>query len=153
MIMSNRRNFVLVSAFIALAPTSATKAARLYAEQAKPGETVVVNITTVKADKRQQFEDALSKFLAVLPKAAEVDKTTRQVMEPTRILAPVKPNDDGTFTYVSLADPALPDASAYDTNVILKKVMPEAEAEKLTKQFEDATAGQQILILRQRPNK
>ena len=98
-------------------------------------------------------EDALSKFFVALPKAAEVDKMTRQVMEQTRTLTPLKPNDDGTFTYVSLADPALPDPSAYDTLAILKKVMPEAEAEKLTKQFEDATVGQQILILRQWPTK
>ena len=143
----------LVSALTVLALTSVREVARVYAEQAKPGELVVVNITKVRADKRQQFEEALNKFAVLLPKAAEVDKTTRQVMETTRTLAPVNPNSDGTFTYVYLSDPALPDPNAYDTTAILKKIMSEAEAEKLSKQFEDAVVGQEILILRQWPTK
>ena len=150
MIFPNRRHVVLASA-LAVGIVGASAGTMLLAKQAKPGEPVVIVITTVKAGKQQQFEDFMAKFGAALDKAVKVDATTKKVATQTRALYPAKPNADGTFTYVVLMDPVVPDPNATDVPTILRKVLSEAEVEKLMKQADDAVVGpQQILELVQK---
>jgi len=150
MIFPNRRHVVLASAIV-VGIVAASAGTMLIAKQAKKGEQVVIAITTVKAGKQQQFEDFLEKFGAALDKAIKVDATTKKVAAQTRTLYPAKPNADGTFTYVVLMDPVVPDPNATDVPTILRRVLSEAEIGKLMKQADDAVVGpQQILELVQK---
>jgi hypothetical protein len=134
-----------IAGAIALLVASVHVTAQSTATTAKPGERVILIINTVKADKRQQFEDYMTKFLAAAVKVAEADPMIKAVNQQTRTLHPVKANEDGTWTYVFLADPVVSDEAAYNMTAILKKVYP-AEADRLAKQFEDSLVGAQQMI-------
>ena len=64
-------------------------------------------------------------------------------MEQTRILYPTKANEDGTFTYVFLMDPLLPNPDVYDMEETLKLVLSENEVNRLMELFENALVGSQ----------
>jgi hypothetical protein len=145
MILGNSRRVVLAPA-LAAGLVCASVGTILLAKQAKPGERVDIVLTTVKAGKQQQFEDYLTKFGAALEKAQQKDATTKRVATQTRTLRPAKPNEDGTFTYVFLMDPVIPDPDAYDMGTLLRKVLTEAEVEKLMEQLEDAVVGPQEVL-------
>ena len=150
MILSNRRHVVLASA-LAVGIAGASAETMLMAKQAKKGERVTIVLTTVKAGKQKQFEDYMTKFEAALEIAQKKDATTKKAAAQTRALYPAKPNEDGTFTYVFLMDPVLPDPSAYEMIEVLKMALKEDEIEKLMEQLEDAVVGpQQVLELVQR---
>ena len=140
----NPRHVVLV--FALAGGLCASVGTILLAKQAKPGERVNIVLTTVKAGKQQQFEDYLTKFGAALEKAQQNDATTKRAATQTRTLRPAKPNEDGTFTYVFLMDPVLPDPNVYDMEALLKKVLTEAEVQRLMAQLEDAVAGPQEVL-------
>src|SRR5262245_50918174 len=149
MIFSNR-NVVLASA-LAVGIVAASAGTMLFAKQAKKGERVNIVITTVKAGKQHQFEDYMTKFEAAVEKARKMDATMEKVAAQTRALYPAKANEDGTFTYVFLMDPVLPDPSSYDMIEILKMVLKEDEVNRLEEQLEDAMGGpQQVLELVQK---
>ena len=121
----------------------------LIARQAKTGERVDIVITTVKAGKQQQFEDFMTKFGAVVEKAAQKDKSIKEAN--VRPLYPTKPNEDGTFTYVFLMDPVHPDPNGINIPEILRRVLSAEEVAKLIKYGDDAVAGpQQVLELVQK---
>lgn len=119
------------------------------AASAKRGDAVVIMVNKVKADKKQQFEDYMATFMAALDKVAQTDPLYRSVRAQTRNLYPAKPNEDGTWTYVFLADPVVTAPKAYDMRAVLTKAYSEAEADRLMKLFTDSYAetGQQVLEL------
>jgi hypothetical protein len=142
---------VVLASAVAVTLVCGGSAALLLAKQAKPGEPVVIILTTVKAGKQQQYEDFMAKFGAALEKAVKMDPTIKKVSTQTRALHPAKANEDGTFTYVVLMDPVVPDPNASDIPQILRKVLSEAEVDKLMKQADDAVVGpQQVLELVQK---
>ena len=70
-------------------------------DKAGEGETVTVVLNRIKADKVQQFEDFNFKYLE--PAIAEYAPRSRNTV---RALRPNEANEDGTFTYFYLLDPA-----------------------------------------------
>jgi len=59
------------------------------------------------------------------------------VFRQTRVLHPVKPNEDGTYTYVFLMDPLIPDAD-YSILNYLKKMYGEEKANEYYKMFTES---------------
>jgi hypothetical protein len=76
--------------------------------RAAEGDTVLVVLNHVKADKREQFEEALHGIglLWWKKKVEKLGPASQQVQ--VRALYPTEPNEDGTFTYVLLMDPVIP---------------------------------------------
>jgi hypothetical protein len=114
-----------------------TASAQSTPPRAKTGEKVDAVINVVKADKQAQFEDYLKKFDAAAVKAGATDPAIKRIVTQTRTLKPRKANEDGTFTYIFLMDP-LVEGGEYDMVAIMKRVMPEAEANAVFQQFLDA---------------
>lgn len=122
-------------------------AAPLYASQAQtstnrkvqtmPGDTVWVVVNHVKPDKREQFE----RFVYELfwPASAKLDEKAQQAFSHTRVLNPVSPEEDGTYTYVFLMDPLI-SGQDYWIDSILKKMYPANQAAEYYKLFTDALA-------------
>ena len=54
--------------------------------RAKPGEPVLLVINVVKADKKQQFEDYLDRFIAALAKVGSTDSVVKRTELLTRLL-------------------------------------------------------------------
>jgi len=99
--------------------------------RASLNDTVWVIWNHVKADKVAQFEDYNSKYLG--PAAAEYDP---QLINNVRILKPVEQNEDGTFTYFYLMDPANSPVG-YDMMFFLTAKYGEEKASEYYKMFVD----------------
>jgi hypothetical protein len=110
--------------------------------RAKPGEPVLLIINVVKADKKQQFEDYLDKFLAALAKVGSTDSVVKRTELQTRLLSSSKANEDGTFTYVFLMDPMV-DGADYDMLHVLQRAMPKEDADRLIRQFVDSVIAEE----------
>jgi hypothetical protein len=61
----------------------------------------------------------------------------------TRILHPTGPNEDGTYTYIFLMDPVVPDGE-YGFDQLLAHAYPPEEIEELSKQFTESLATPQV---------
>ena len=72
--------------------------------RAVDGEKMQVLLNHVKPDRRKEFEHFMHGIIAPIAGRSEPD-----VLNRTRILHPTGPNDDGTYTYIILWDPVVPD--------------------------------------------
>jgi hypothetical protein len=83
--------------------------------RAVEGERVSIWINRIKADKREQFEHFVQQILH--PAAVRHEPAAaRQV----RVLYPREANEDGTYTYVFLADPLI-EGVDYEMGRLLKR--------------------------------
>jgi hypothetical protein len=107
---------------------------------AMQGDSVWIIINPVKADKRAEFEKFVHDiFWAGAGKLSKQDqKTFRQ----TRILHPVEPEEDGTYSYFFIMDPLLKGAN-YDIMSLLTKMYGETKAKEHMKLMDEAMAGEQ----------
>lgn len=103
--------------------------------RATEGNTVWVLLNHVKPDKRKQFEKFIHEIF--WPTAEKLEPADQQVFRQTRVLHPVKPNEDGTYTYVFLMDPLIPDAD-YSILNYLKKMYGEEKANEYYKMFTES---------------
>ncbi|MCE7065064.1 hypothetical protein [Dyadobacter sp. CY326] len=107
---------------------------------AKQGEKVWVFVNTIKADKRQQFEQFLHE---VFWKGAEkLNAEDKKVFKQTRVLHPTAAEADGNYSYLFVMDPVI-EGGDYDIESLLKKMYGQAKASEYIKVFEDASAGEQ----------
>jgi hypothetical protein len=108
--------------------------------RAMQGDTVIVIINPVKADKREQFEKFMHQILRA--GVAKLSKKEQQAGSQVRVLHPVKAEADGTYNYQFIMDPW----SRYMDNSIkdrLVKMYGEAKAGEYYQMLEDAMAGPQ----------
>jgi hypothetical protein len=87
------------------------------------GDTVWVIINPVKADKRAQFERFLHEIF--WPGASKLSPQEQKLFRQTRILHPVVPEADGSYSYFFIMDPLIPKAD-YDIEKFLIKMYGEA---------------------------
>lgn len=99
--------------------------------RASLNDTVWVVWNYIKADKVSQFEDFNSNYLG--PAGAEYDP---QLLNTVRILKPVEQNEDGTYTYFYLMDPATSPVG-YDMMIFLTAKYGEEKAGEYYKMFTD----------------
>jgi len=98
--------------------------------RAVESDTVWVVWNVVKKDKVEQFEDFNFNYLD--PAAKEFYPEMRNTV---RVLKPVEPNADGTFTYVYLMDPAID--STYPMRPSLEAKYGSEKADEYLKMFTD----------------
>ncbi len=99
--------------------------------RASLNDTVWVIWNHIKADKVSQFEDFNFNYLG--PAATDYYP---QIKNTVRLLRPVEPNKDGTFTYFYLMDPTISSAS-YDIMFHLTAKYGEEKASEYYKMFKD----------------
>ena len=106
--------------------------------RAAPGEKVVMFINHVKADKCKEFEHLRSDIIKPV-----VDKSHPETSPRVRFLRPMEQNEDGTYTYVFLADPYL-EAAEYNLLEILRPEYGEEQARKYLVDFRNCLASPQV---------
>lgn len=107
---------------------------------AKPGETVLVCLNSIKADKKAQYERFLHEIF--WPGAAKLSAADQRVFRQTRILHPTKAEKDGTYAYFFVMDPYIKGGD-YDIPSLLKKMFGDAKAREHNQLYETAQARPQ----------
>jgi hypothetical protein len=122
-----------VNQTLAQAPSMTRQSVR-----AVEGQKMWVLLNHIKADKCKQFEHFVHAIL--MPAAEQVEpELYRQV----RVLYPSTQNEDGTFTYIFLMDPLIPEAD-YSFEYLLHRAYPPEKAEEYLRIEEAAYAAPQI---------
>jgi hypothetical protein len=107
-------------------------------------DTVWVLLNHVKADQRTAFETfAYEHLMPAVEKIASSDPVVRRVRSQTRMLVPKEPNADGTYTYIWLMDPVVPEAD-YSYRGILSKVYSKERTDAALALVDKAMTGPQV---------
>jgi hypothetical protein len=107
---------------------------------ASTGDTVLIVLNYVKADKRQQFERFLHEtFWPGGKRVGATDSVIAATFRDTRILHPAQANKDGTLTYAFVMDP-YHSAADYEIGTLLKRAYPAAEADRYMVEFNGSLA-------------
>jgi hypothetical protein len=116
-----------------------------WSQSAKPAaDTVWVLLNHVKADQRTAFEHfAYEHLMPAVEKSASSDPVVRRVRSQTRMLVPKEPNADGTYTYIWLMDPVVPEAD-YSYRGILSKVYSKERTDAALALVDGAMTGPQV---------
>jgi hypothetical protein len=116
-----------------------------WSQSAKPAPgTVWVLLNHVKADQRTAFETfAYEHLMPAVEKIASSDPVIRRVRSQTRMLVPKEPNADGTYTYIWLMDPVVPEAD-YSYRGILGKVYSKERTDAALALVDGAMTGPQV---------
>jgi hypothetical protein len=101
---------------------------------AKEGDTIWVLINHVKADKKEQFEKFINEIF--WPMAKKLSPAEQRVFKQTRVLYPVTPEPDGTYSYMFIMDPVIPGGN-YDIDELLRKMYDPQKAEEYLKMWND----------------
>lgn len=100
-------------------------------QKAATGDTVLIILNYVKADKVAQFEDYNKKYL--FPAGKEVNAATESTI---RMQKPVIQNKDSTYTYIYFVDPFV-GTNNYDMEYTLKAKFGEKKAQEYFKMYID----------------
>jgi hypothetical protein len=106
--------------------------------RAHQGEDIWVVLNHVRAEKRKAFEHFLHSIL--MPAIAHVHPETYNKV---RVLHPTKPNGNGTYTYIFLMDPVVPDG-IYDISSILHEFYKPELANEYMKIWNEALVSPQV---------
>jgi hypothetical protein len=126
---------VLTTVGCAAAPTGGAGAAptpgaaiRAMPHRAAAGDTVYLIQHHVRPERQQQFESFVSEVLwPAFRQAAAAGAARHDMARTIRLLSPVGPERDGTFTYTFVLDPWVRGES-YNILDVLREVYPEEEA-------------------------
>lgn len=106
--------------------------------RAHQGEDVWVLLNHVRAEKCEAFEHFLHAIL--MPAIAH---THPETYNKVRVLHPSVPNKDGTYTYIFLMDPVVPDGIYNIGEILLEFYKPEL-AKEYMKIWDEALASPQV---------
>lgn len=107
------------------------------------GESAWIALNKVAADKREVFEKFIYEVL--FDKVIELGGLNELVLNNMRILHPAGANEDGSYTYVFMADPIIPGVN-YTIMHYLVQVYDEEEAKEKMKMFSESLVEPQMLI-------
>ena len=113
--------------------------------QAAENDRVFFAFLNVHQDMKEEFERITHEL--IFDKASETDQVDEMIMGKTRILHPVKDNDDGTATYLVMIDPMYEGEYEFTTKSLLTKIYGEEEDGKLNDQLDKTLAGSQTSYL------
>jgi hypothetical protein len=105
--------------------------------RAVDGEKMSVILNHVKADRRKEFERFMHEIIKQIGEHSEI-----HVLNRTRILHPTGPNEDGSYTYIFLLDPVVPDGE-YSFDKLLALAYSPEEAIELVKLFDESLVSPQ----------
>jgi hypothetical protein len=114
--------------------------------RADEGELVWIILNHVKPDKRQQFEefnDIMNQIFDDLTKEDKFSPDEAKAIKHFRLLYPTEPNEDGSYTYVFLADPWIKGVKS-NIGYWLRKKYSEEEAKKYGQMFSESLMHRQV---------
>ncbi len=149
--MNKKRFFVMgvVVIFVLVSFTAMSKSDDQSGEiklRADEGELVWIILNHVKPDKRQQFEEFTEIWMQTcedLIKAGKVSPEEAKAYKQMRFLHPTQANEDGSYTYVFLADPWIEGVES-KIGAWLRKKYSEEEAQKYGRMFSDSLMNPQV---------
>jgi uncharacterized protein (TIGR02246 family) len=101
--------------------------------RAAAGDTVFVVLNHVKPEMRAEFERQVDEvWLGAWRKLAETEAVYRSAVPAVRMLAPMGPEADGSYTYVTLIDPLRPGAD-FTARGTLGRLYPPDKVEELVR--------------------
>ena len=103
-------------------------------------EPVWVLLNTIKADKKEVFEELI--YSDILKNSKEAGGAQAEIASSVRILNPMNPDEDGNFTYVFMMDPVIEGAD-YSINSVLLQFFGEEVANEKVKLWADCFAKPQ----------
>jgi hypothetical protein len=106
--------------------------------RAVDGEKMWVLLNHVKPDRRKEFERFMHEIIKQIAVRSEI-----HVLNRTRILHPTEPNEDGTYIYILLMDPVVPDGE-YSFEKLLQLAYSPEEAEELLKLYTESLSSNQV---------
>ena len=108
--------------------------------RAQPGDTVYLVEHYVRADRRQQFEEFVTRVLwPAFQRTAANNRARARVLQQTRLLRPITANDDGTYTYTFVLDPVV-SGESYSVLDLLREVYSDEEARQHYVRFTETWA-------------
>ncbi len=117
--------------FVSVAGFAQTKG---YEKPAKPGETVLVVVASIKNEKKAEYETWMNNVMyAALHKSRNSVKQAQ--LKVTRWLKPARQNADSTWTYAFIMDPVIPKTD-YDIPAFLKQEYGDEKGERYAGQYE-----------------
>ncbi|MEN8155952.1 MAG: DUF4440 domain-containing protein [Bacteroidota bacterium] len=111
--------------------------------RAVQGEPAFITLNTVAAEKREVFEQFI--YEVMYESMIESGGLNEQVISTTRMFNPVRANEDGSYTYVFMADPVIPGVSYYIMHY-LEQMYGEEEAKEKMKMFTESLVEPQTFI-------
>ncbi len=149
--MNKKRFFVMwvVVIFVLVSFTAMSKSDDQSGEvklRADEGELVWIILNHVRPDKRQQFEefmDIMNQTFEDLIKEGKASPEEARALKQMRFLHPIQANEDGSYTYVFLADPWI---KGVESRIVpwLRKKYSEEEAQKYYQMFRDSLMYPQV---------
>ena len=106
---------------------------------AKENDTVWVIINHVRPDKREVFENFAHNIF--FDSATRLSAEEQHVFRQTRILHPVQPEADGTYSYFFIMDPRL-SGQDYGIQTILGRMYDKTDAERFMGLYREAVIKQ-----------
>lgn len=98
-------------------------------------DAIWVVLNHVDADQREQFERfTYRRLIPAILQAAVEDPLTARANRLIRVLEPVEANDDGTWTYVYMMDPAMAKVN-YDFTDLLGDIYSQDDAGRYAEEF------------------
>ncbi|WP_018616588.1 hypothetical protein [Segetibacter koreensis] len=108
---------------------------------ANEGDTVWVIVNHIKADKRKQFERFIHEIF--WPMAKKLSPDEQRIFKQTRVLNPLRPEQDGTFNYLFIMDPVISSAD-YGIENLIKKMYDDQKADEYIKMYHETIASEQV---------
>jgi hypothetical protein len=108
--------------------------------RAAQGDSVWIFVNHIKADKREQFEKFVHEIF--WDSAGKLSAAEQQLFRKTRVLHPIRPEQDGTYSYVFIMDPVIPGGN-YDIEKLTKQIYGEEKAREYLKMFDETNTKEQ----------
>jgi hypothetical protein len=104
------------------------------------GDTIYVVEHIVRPDRRAQFERFLEQsYWPAARQIARTDPAVALMLRQTRVIYPLRANDDGTYTYLFLMDPVV-HGETYNIHDLLSRVYDAAETERRYRELTESWA-------------
>jgi len=109
--------------------------------RAVEGDSLFVALLDVKAESKEEFERLSHEML--FDKISEADPQAKYISTLFRILHPTEANEDGTYTYLAMFDPAYSGKYDFTTKNLYSKIYGEEKGIELNEKFAATLAGPQ----------
>ena len=106
--------------------------------RASVGQSMLVCIDTIKADKREEFRRYLYEV-----KAPAVRAANPAAHASVRLLEPTSPNPDGTWTFIWLMDPAV-EGEDYEMEPMYEAYYGRDKVDEYMRQWDDCHVFEQV---------
>lgn len=107
-------------------------------QRAAQGQPVLVCVSTIKADKRDDFRHYLDEVKAPAVRAIKPD-----VHASVRLLEPSHPNADGTWTFIWLMDPVV-EGEDYEMEPMYGAFYGQAHVAERMREWDECHASEQV---------